>query len=96
MFLWIPFRANSVHAVDNLLSNMFSGGTASALTFGQLIILAGMGLAWMWQVLAQAVPVRALILSWPLPLKAVGYAALVLLVVTVNSNQAQTFIYFRF
>ncbi len=96
VFLWIPFRANSLHAVDNLLSNMFSGGTASALTFGQLIMLAGMGLAWMWQVLAQAVPVRALILSWPLPLKAVGYAALVLLVVTVNSNQAQTFIYFRF
>jgi alginate O-acetyltransferase complex protein AlgI len=96
VFLWIPFRANSVHAVDNLLSNMFSSGAASTLTFGQLIVLVGMGLAWVWQILAQAVPVRGLIISSPLPLKAVGYAALALLVVTVDSNQAQTFIYFRF
>lgn len=92
---WIPFRADSVAAAERLVATMFSS-PAGVLTFGEALVFAGMAAAWIWQVVAQAVPLREVFLSTPLYPRALVYALMVIAIAIINSDQPQTFIYFRF
>ncbi|WP_441232627.1 hypothetical protein [Bradyrhizobium sp. 1200_D9_N1_1] len=92
---WIPFRADSVAAAEQLVVTMFFG-PAGVLTFGEALVFVGMAAAWIWQFVAQAVPLREVFLSAPLHARALVYSLLIIAIAIINSDQPQTFIYFRF
>ena len=92
---WIPFRAGSVAAAMRVLAGMFSG-PADALTYGQALAFTGMAAAWIWQLVAQVMPLREVFLATPLYTRAIIYALSVIVIAIANSDQPQAFIYFRF
>jgi hypothetical protein len=91
---WIPFRADSVAIAERLVAAMFSG-PAGILTFGQALVLAGMVVARIWQLVAQAAPLREDFLVTRLYARARAYALSVIVIAIGNSDLPQAFVYFR-
>jgi hypothetical protein len=63
---------------------------------GVFAIVCVMLVAWFWQIAAEQTNFRPWFLSQAIPVKAVCYVGLLLLVIMFNVDAPQAFIYFRF
>ncbi len=82
--------------MGQLLATMFSHVPGPALTSGQIIAAWVMLAAWLRQVAGERYNMHDGILALPLPVKALAYSMVAVLVLVLGSETPATFIYFRF
>lgn len=97
VFTWIPFRAETLDKLKQLLAVMLSPTPGPALSYGAIVISCVMLLAWLWQLAGERWEFGH---YWcnktPLLIKAFSYASIGTFVLVLGSDVPKSFIYFRF
>jgi alginate O-acetyltransferase complex protein AlgI len=95
LLLWLVFRAESLAGARAVMTTMFHFVPGKP-DLGVFAIVCVMLVAWFWQIAAEQTNFRPWFLSQAIPVKAVCYVGLLLLVIMFNVDAPQAFIYFRF
>lgn len=95
LLLWLFFRADSMTTLRNLARNLVVYAPGQ-VTYGMLLAVLVMIMAWAWQIIDDRMNLKDYFLSLPIPVKAVSYVAAVQCILLFNSETPQSFIYFRF
>ena len=93
---WIPFRAANLHLMKQLLIAMFSGVPGAKLSIGAILFSLVMAVSWFWQFMGERVNFYNFWSTRKVPIRAVAYAAIGILVFVIGSGVPKSFIYFRF
>jgi alginate O-acetyltransferase complex protein AlgI len=95
LFLWLFFRVDSMTGFASLMRTLVVYAPGP-FTYGMVVASAFMAAAWGWQIVNDVVDVKGYFLTLPIPVKVVSYVVATLAVLIFNSDNPQSFIYFRF
>lgn len=94
--LWLSFRCENIQSLATYLETMFTFGGQFQVTTADISILGIIFCSWMLQYVSEYSRVETFLIRLPVPVKALGYAVISIVVFIVNGEAPKPFVYFQF
>ncbi|MBE9536212.1 MAG: MBOAT family protein [Proteobacteria bacterium] len=94
--LWLSFRSENIQSLATYLETMFTFGGQFKVTTADISVLGIIFFSWMLQYISEYSRAEAFLIRLPVPVKALSYAVISIVIFIVNGETPKPFVYFQF